>query len=115
MRAISASRAARPPSRSRSIASASSGVIASVMYRKSMQPTSASGVMSASSFQSGLRSVFAQRSQIALTTAAVARWITPFSGPIQRSCESDVRRRQKPAMSAVIDSSATPVTMGASA
>ena len=38
-----------------------------------------------SSFQSGLPAVFAKRSQTALTTAAVARWITPFSGPIQRS------------------------------
>ncbi len=26
---------------------------------------------------------------MALITAAVARWMTPFSGPIQRSCGSD--------------------------
>ena len=39
----------------------------------------------ASSFHSGLPARFATRSQTALTTAAVARWMTPFSGPIQRS------------------------------
>ena len=37
--------------------------------------------MSTSSFQSGLPSRLAHRSQTALTTAAVARWMTPFSGP----------------------------------
>ena len=37
--------------------------------------------MSTSSFQSGLPAVLANRSQTALTTAAVARWMTPFSGP----------------------------------
>jgi len=55
------------------------------MKRKSMQRTSSSGLMSASSFQSGFPSTFAQRSQTALTIAAVARWIAPFSGPIQRN------------------------------
>ena len=46
--------------------------------------------MSASSFHTGLPSALAQRSQTALTTAAVARWMTPFSGPIQRSWLSPV-------------------------
>jgi hypothetical protein len=31
---------------------------------------------------------------MALTTAPRARWMTPFSGPIQRSCESLTRWRQ---------------------
>jgi hypothetical protein len=30
---------------------------------------------------------------MAFTTAPSARWITPFSGPIQRSCESETRYR----------------------
>jgi hypothetical protein len=30
---------------------------------------------------------------MALTTAPSARWMTPFSGPIQRSCESETRYR----------------------
>ena len=50
--------------------------------------------MSTSSFQSGLPARFAKRSQTAFTTAAVARWITPFSGPIQRSWLSPTRSRQ---------------------
>jgi hypothetical protein len=37
---------------------------------------------------------------MAFTTAAVARWMAPFSGPIQRSWLSRVTRRQKPPMSA---------------
>ena len=49
--------------------------------------TNCSGVRSATSFQTGLPSRFAQRSQTAFTIAAVARWITPFSGPSQRSCD----------------------------
>ena len=42
---------------------------------------------------SGLPWTRAHRSQTALITAAAARWITPFSGPTQRSCESAVSRR----------------------
>ncbi len=71
--------------------------------------------MSATSFQTGLRSRLAQRSQTALTMAAVARWMTPFSGPSQRSCDSPVRSRQNAAMSPVSDSSVRPTTMGSSA
>jgi hypothetical protein len=41
----------------------SSGVSASVMYRKSMHRTISSGVISHSNRQTGLRSDFAQRSQ----------------------------------------------------
>src|SRR5713226_7049698 len=51
------------------IASASSGLIASLMYRKSMQETSCSGLISTSSFHKGLRSTFAWRSQTAFTRA----------------------------------------------
>ena len=69
----------------------------------------------ASSCQSGLPSRFAQRSQTALTTAAVARWMTPFSGPSQRSCLSETSERQKPRMSAVMPSSVRPTTSGSSA
>jgi hypothetical protein len=50
-----------------------------------------------------------------LTKAAVARWITPFSGPTQRNCESLVSARQNPAKSRVIESSVRPTTSGASA
>jgi hypothetical protein len=70
-----------------------------------MHATNCSGVMSATSFHTGLPSTLAYKSHTALTIAAVAKWITPFSGPIQRSCVSLVSRRQKPAMSAVMDSS----------
>ena len=80
-----------------------------------MQPTICSGVISAMSFQTGLRSTFAQRSQAALTIAAVARWMAPFSGPIQRSWLSPVTFRQKPAISPAIDSNVSPATSGASA
>ena len=70
------------------------------MYRKSMHATTCSGVISASSFQRGLPSTLANRSQTAFTIAAVARWMTPFSGPSQRSWESVTSRRQKPPRSA---------------
>ena len=53
--------------------------------------------------------------QIALINAAEARWIAPFSGPIQRNCCSPVMARQKPRMSDVIDSSVLPTTIGARA
>ena len=71
--------------------------------------------MSASSFQSGFPWSLAERSQTAFTTAAVARWMTPFSGPSQRSCVSEARLRQKPRMSALIDSRLRPTTIGSSA
>ena len=45
--------------------------------------------------------------------AAVARWMSPFSGPIQRSCESEVSARQKPAKSRVISETRRPTTSGA--
>ena len=54
--------------------------------------TVCSGVRSASSFQTGLPSRRAHRSQSAFTTAAVAMWTMPRSGPIQRSCGSWVSR-----------------------
>jgi hypothetical protein len=60
-----------------SIAKACSGVNSSVIYRKSMTLTSCSGVKSATSFQSGLPSTFAQRSQMALRMALDASCITP--------------------------------------
>ena len=52
---------------------------------------------------------------MALTIAAWARWITPFSGPSQRSCVSLASLRQKPAWSAMMLSSAVPTTKGSSA
>ena len=87
---------------------ASSGVSASVTKRKSRQRTSACGLMSASSFHTGLPSLFAHRSHTALTTAAVARWMAPFSGPIQRSWLSPVTWRQNAPMSATMWSSVRP-------
>ena len=57
----------------------------------------------------------ALRSQSALTSAAVARCTTPFSGPSQRSCESPVIRRHAAPMSAVSSSASRPVTRRPSA
>ena len=71
--------------------------------------------MSQSSFQSGLPSRFAKRSQTAFTTAAVARWITPFSGPIQRSWLSPTSVRQNWPMSANSSSVRRPTTSGRNA
>ena len=68
-----------------------------------------------SSRQSGLPADLAYRSQTALTTAAVARWMTPFSGPTQRSWLSPVIMRQNAPISAVNDSSVLPTTSGLSA
>ncbi len=62
-----------------------------MIHMKSMHDTICSGLRSARSFQSGFPSRLAQRSQIAFTTAPVAMWTIPFSGPIQRSCASWVR------------------------
>ena len=64
---------------------------------------------------SGLPSAFAHRSHTALTSAAVARWIAPFSGPIQRSCESPVKVRQNAPGSAATSSRRGPTTRPASA
>ena len=80
-----------------------------------MQRTTSAGLMSARSFHTGLRSAFAQRSQTAFTTAAVARWIAPFSGPIQRSWLSPVICRQKAPMSPASCSSVWPTMSGRSA
>lgn len=52
------------------------------MYLKSITETSFSGSISTKSFQRGFPSIFAHKSQRALIMAAVAKWITPFSGPI---------------------------------
>ena len=68
--------------------------------------------MSPSSRQSGLPARLANRSQTALTMAAVARWMTPFSGPIQRSWLSPTRLRQNPPMSANRSSVDRPTTRG---
>ena len=71
--------------------------------------------MSASSFHKGLPSTFAYRSHTALMSAADARWIAPFSGPIHRNCCSPVMARQNPRISDVIDSRVRPTTIGARA
>ena len=55
--------------------------------------------MSATSRHTGLPAALAHRSHTALTTAPVARWIAPLSGPIQRSWLSEVTWRQKRPMS----------------
>ena len=46
-----------------------------------MLATNCSGDRSHTSRQSGLPSTRAHRSHTAFTSAAVARWMTPFSGP----------------------------------
>ncbi len=66
--------------------------------------SSAAGI-SVSSRHSGLPSRLARRSHTAFTIAAVARWMAPFSGPIQRSWLSPVMWRQNPPRS-----SSTPAT-----
>ena len=76
---------------------------------------SPSGERFASSCQSGWPARLARRSQMALTTAAVARWTTPFSGPSQRSWLSEARLRQNARMSPVMPSSVRPTTNGSSA
>ena len=50
-----------------------------------------------------------------MTTAAVARWMTPFSGPIQRSWLSPTSDRQNAPMSAKSSSLERPTTSGRSA
>lgn len=55
---------------------------------------------------------FAQRSHTALTIAAVAMWMAPFSGPSQRAWPSEASFRQKPAKSSVISSKVVPTTVG---
>jgi hypothetical protein len=82
-----------PPSTLFNISIASSGVIASVIYLKSMHLTNSSGDISATILHTGLFKDLAHKSQIAFTTAPSARWMTPFSGPIQRSWESETRYR----------------------
>src|SRR5207302_562526 len=72
-------------------------------------------VMSTRSFHTGFPSAFAQRSHTAFTTAAVARCIAPFSGPIQRSWLSPVMSRQNAPMSRAISSSVLPTMSGRSA
>ena len=52
-----------------------------------------------SSSHRGIPDRFAYRSQTAFTIAAVAKWMTPFSGPSQRSWLSPASLRQKPPMS----------------
>ncbi len=52
---------------------------------------------------------------MALTTAAVPRWMAPFSGPIQRSWLSRVTVFQKAPMSAQACSTGQPSTSGRSA
>ena len=71
--------------------------------------------MSTRSFQSGFPWRLADKSQTALTMAAVAKWMTPFSGPSQRNCVSEVRLRQNPRISALMDSRLRPTTIGSSA
>src|SRR3982074_14813 len=56
--------------------------------------------MSASSFHRGFFARLACRSHIALTMAAIEMWMTPFSGPSHRSCESPASARQNAAGSA---------------
>ncbi len=85
------------------------------MYRKSMAATSSSGERCESSCQSGTPTSFAHRSQTAFTTAPAARWMTPFSGPSQRSWSSETSERQKLRMSPVIPSSVRPATRGSRA
>ena len=55
--------------------------------------TSSSGLMSATRRHTGLPRPW-QESHTALTTAPVARWMAPLSGPIQRSWLSDVTWRR---------------------
>ena len=72
--------------------------------------------MSTSSFQSGLPSTFAYRSQTALTMAAVARWMTPFSGPDPAELTvADQVSVERPEVGRRVSSSVRPTTRGARA
>ena len=51
------------------------------IYLKSITDMSSLGVMSERSFQTGFSSIRAHKSHSAFIIAAVARCITPFSGP----------------------------------
>ena len=66
------------------VAIASAGVIASLIYLKSIAATISSGLMSERSFHSGTLRDFAKRSHRALSTAPIPIWNTPVSGPSQR-------------------------------
>ena len=67
------------------------GDVAEVDARRRAAPASCRQT----SCHTGLPSRLAHRSHTALTSAAVARWITPFSGPSQRSWLSLVSRRHE--------------------
>jgi hypothetical protein len=67
----------------------------SVLRRVDQQGAHSSGVKSAMSFQSGFPRALANMSQTALQTAAVARAMTPFSGPNHRCCGSATTTRNK--------------------
>lgn len=66
-----------------------------MLRRLDNQGAHSSGVKSAMSFQSGFPRALANMSQTALQTAAVARAMTPFSGPSHRCCGSATTRRNE--------------------
>lgn len=100
-------------SSSRSNCMASAEVKTSSMYRKSIQRTNSSGVISDTTCQTGLWRVFAHRSQRALTRAPSAMWITPFSGPIHRNWLSEFKYRHVLPQFADRVSNSFPTTIGA--
>ncbi len=106
------SRSARVGTRRSSVRMASAGVSASVKYRQSTSSTICPGLISERSFHNGLPAIFAQRSQSALTTAAVAMWMTPFSGPSHRSWLSPVSRFQNSPGAAANSATVHPTTSG---
>jgi hypothetical protein len=97
------------------MAAASAGLIASLMWWKSTLRTSSSVGISASSRHSGTPASLARRSQTALTSAPVAMWMTPFSGPSHRSCTSAVSDRQNVTGEAEISAMVRPTTWWARA
>lgn len=63
-----------------------------VTYLKSITDRRTSGSRSASKFQTGFFCNLPQRSHKALMMAAVAKWVTPFSGPIWGTTSNNVYR-----------------------
>ena len=103
---------ARPDRR---MASASSRLSASEMYRKSTRSTICSGDSSDRCSHSGCPARLARRSHSAFSSAPTAMWMTPFSGPSQRSWASPVSSRPKSPRCSRTSSTSRPAIHGSSA
>ena len=110
-----AKRCCRPTRAFVNMSKARTSSTSSRKYRKSMQSTNCAGSISVTNFQTGTPRSLAHKSHTALTSAAVARWITPLSGPSQRSCEWFVTCRQNAPMLSTMSDRLRPTTNVANA